>query len=156
MGLFDKLRKEQPSQESPREVDNPLATIMKSGKIAQNGTLQKVDMKQLSSGHIVSLVKAYRSLEEQNRHLQKYLKEMVSENEDLQGQLKDTRMTLSQAKKSLGEVTNDLANLKASKKDESEEETPMSKPHLQKINTVRKIYDKQREEMNTDCNDDKI
>jgi hypothetical protein len=43
----------------------------------------KIDLKRLKSNHVVDLVKKYKSLEEQNKHLSKYLQEMVKENENL-------------------------------------------------------------------------
>lgn len=36
------------------------------------------------------------------------------------------------------------------------DEPSIGKPYMQKINTVRQKYDKQRDEINTDFNDDRI
>ena len=66
---------------------------------------------------------------------------MVSENEQLQSQLKDTKMTLTQTKKSLAEVSNEIQNYKTIKIRSNDEtmgdEPSIGKPYMQKINTVR-------------------
>ena len=61
-------------------------------------------MKKLHFKHVIDLIKKLKSLEEQNGYLSQYLQEMVKENESLQGQISDLRITLRQAKMSLSEV----------------------------------------------------
>ena len=75
MGLFDKLRKDSKatmeSESSPKgsDQDQALSHIYRAGKLGTNGQLQKIDMKQISSQHIISIVKGYKSLDEQNKYL---------------------------------------------------------------------------------------
>jgi hypothetical protein len=43
----------------------------------------KLEMKKIPSKYVIDLVKKFRSLEEQNKYLSKYLQEMVKENDNL-------------------------------------------------------------------------
>jgi len=54
------------------------------------------------------MIKKIHSLDEQNTYLQKYLKEMVNENEKLTGELNDVQETLKAAKSSLAELTTEI------------------------------------------------
>jgi hypothetical protein len=68
-------------------------------------------MKIIKQKHIVEIIKKNKSLDEQNKILSKYLQEMVKENEILQSQFKDSKMTLVHAKNSLLEVTAELQSM---------------------------------------------
>ena len=62
--------------------------------MSENGQIQSIDMKKLHFKHVIELIKKLKSLEEQNGYLSQYLSEMVKENESLQGQISDLRITL--------------------------------------------------------------
>ena len=68
-------------------------------------------MKLLKSKHVVELIAKNKSLETKNSFLQKYLTEMVNENEKLQSELHDVKETLNQTKQSLIDVTNELVSI---------------------------------------------
>lgn len=68
----------------------------------------KLEMKKIPSKYVIDLVKKFRSLEEQNKYLSKYLQEMVKENDNLQSHLHDLKETLKQAKNSLAELTSEM------------------------------------------------
>ena len=53
-------------------------SFIKDGKIAK----QDIN-KNIGPSHIITIMKKIKSVEEQNNYLQKYLKEMVNENEKL-------------------------------------------------------------------------
>ena len=72
--------------------------IYKASKFTSNGNIEKVDLKLLKSKHVVEVISKNKSLETKNSFLQKYLTEMVNENEKLQGELHDTKETLTQTK----------------------------------------------------------
>ena len=88
MGLIDKIKNKvkkkgdedqkndsgDPDSALYQDYDENLREIMEASKISPNGnTILKVDMKKLTSKHVISLVKKNRSLDEQNKYLSKYL-----------------------------------------------------------------------------------
>lgn len=78
-------------------------------------------MKKLHHKHVIDLIKKLKSLEEQNGYLSQYLQEMVKENENLQGQISDLRITLRQAKMSLSEVMQQVQDEEEKRKKQMEE-----------------------------------
>mmetsp|Transcript_17010 Transcript_17010/g.28747 ORF Transcript_17010/g.28747 Transcript_17010/m.28747 type:complete len:167 (+) Transcript_17010:21-521(+) len=82
--------------------------IMTPGTQLKGNSLAFVETKRIPSSFLLMILKRLRSFEEQNRHLQKYLKVMVTENESLQGQLADQKETLTQAKSSLAEIAEEF------------------------------------------------
>ena len=78
-------------------------------------------MKKLHFKHVIELIKKLKSLEEQNGYLSQYLSEMVKENESLQGQISDLRITLRQAKMSLSEVMQQVQDEEEKRKKQMED-----------------------------------
>ena len=108
MKFIDKLKKKgtdslHQSKKPSKDLVQELATF-----IDDKG---KVDFKKVSSKHVTEAIKKVRSLDEQNKYLSKYLKEMVKENENLQSDLHDSKMTLAQAKQSLADLTTEMRAL---------------------------------------------
>ena len=89
--------------------------------MGENGQIINIDMKKLHHKHVIDLIKKLKSLEEQNGYLSQYLQEMVKENENLQGQISDLRITLRQAKMSLSEVMQQVQDEEEKRKKQMEE-----------------------------------
>jgi MOSC domain-containing protein YiiM len=124
MNLLDKLKGKNIARQWQWEKENNRATaartinqrdyISEIEKIIENGKIKKNDfVNVVQPSHITTMIKKIHSLDEQNTYLQKYLKEMVNENEKITGELNDVQETLKAAKSSLAELTTEIQNMYA-------------------------------------------
>ena len=124
MNLLDKLKGKNIARQWQWEKENYRTTaaralnqrdyISEIEKIIENGKIKKNDfVNVVQPSHITTMIKKIHSLDEQNTYLQKYLKEMVNENEKLTGELNDVQETLKAAKLSLAELTTEIQNMYA-------------------------------------------
>jgi len=119
MNLLDKLKGKNIARQWQWEKENNRTSasralnqrdyIAEVEKIVENGKIKKNDfVNVVQPSHITTMIKKIHSLDEQNTYLQKYLKEMVNENEKLTGELNDVQETLKAAKSSLAELTTEI------------------------------------------------
>ena len=122
MNLLDKLKGKNIARQWQWEKENNRTAgrlnqrdyIAEIEKIIENGKIKKNDfVNVVQPSHITTMIKKIHSLDEQNTYLQKYLKEMVNENEKLTGELNDVQETLKAAKHSLAELTSEIQNMYA-------------------------------------------